>query len=337
MSAFYQFKMGLKANLALRENLESIQRHTKNKTLQKQFSKTCQALYKGKELSSCFKEAGFSDFICAMISVGQKSGRLIEVVEFIIMELKNTQKNHKILKKILLYPLFVSLVMVAVFLGITLFVLPQFESLFLGFNTNLPLASKSLLFMRSVVLDYGFFILVAVVVFLVLCVNLYNKSLAFKTKFSFFLLQIPFLGKVFYFYQTSQFLLGFYWLYKNNLELKEVLEIAIKSVTNVYLNQKLQGIYTGIARGMLIADSFEGSGVWDSLSLQLLHGAKDQEGFLEALEVILSLHQEELQNKSENLLSMMEPAKILVLGVLVLWLALVIFLPLWELPMHIKQ
>ena len=34
---------------------------------------------------------------------------------------------------------------------------------------------------------------------------------------------------------------------------------------------------------MLIADSFEGSGVWDSLSLQLLHGAKDQEGFLEAL------------------------------------------------------
>lgn len=337
LSAFYQFKMGLKANLALRENLESIQRHTKNKMLQKQFSKTCQALYKGKELSLCFKEAGFSDFICAMISVGQKSGRLIEVVEFIIIELKNTQKNHKILKKILLYPLFVSLVMVAVFLGITLFVLPQFESLFLGFNTNLPLASKSLLFMRSVVLDYGFFILVAVVVFLVLCINLYNKSLAFKTKFSFFLLQIPFLGKVFYFYQTSQFLLGFYWLYKNNLELKEVLEIAIKSVTNVYLNQKLQGIYTGIARGMLIADSFEGSGVWDSLSLQLLHGAKDQEGFLEALEVILSLHQEELQNKSENLLSMMEPAMILVLGVLVLWLALGIFLPLWELPMHIKQ
>ena len=156
------------------------------------------------------------------------------------MELKNTQKNHKILKKYAVSS-FCFFGNGGGVLGITLFVLPQFESLFLGFNTNLPLASKSLLFMRSVVLDYGFFILVAVVVFLVLCINLYNKSLAFKTKFSFFFAANTFFGESVLFYQTSQFLLGFYWLYKNNLELKEVLEIAIKSVTNVYLNQKLQG------------------------------------------------------------------------------------------------
>ena len=55
-----------------------------------------------------------------------------------------------------------------------------------------------------------------------------------------------------------------------------------------------------------------------------------------ALEVILALHQEELHNKSESLLAMMEPLMVFVLGILVLWLALGIFLPLWELPMQIK-
>ena len=121
------------------------------------------------------------------------------------------------------------------------------------------------------------------------------------------------------------------------MELKEVFEIAIKPLSNAYLKEKLEGIYPSLMRGVLIADSFEGSGVWDSLSLQLLHSAKDQEGFLESLEMILGLHQEELQDKSERLLAMMEPLVVLVLGVLVLWLALGIFLPLWELPMQIKR
>ncbi len=337
LGAFYQLKLGLRANVPLKEVLEGICKHTKNGYLKKQFLQVSNALYQGKELSLCFGEAGFSEFICAMIGIGQKSGRLAEAVEFVVLELKNQQKTQKILKKILLYPLFVVSVMVFVFLGITLFVLPQFESLFASFDSSLPLASRSLLFMRVLVLDYGVLILVVLGFGMWLLWKLYCANQKLQVKISSVFLKIPFLGRVLYFYQTSQFLLCFYWLYKSHLELKEVFEIAIKPLSNAYLKEKLEGIYPSLMRGVLIADSFEGSGVWDSLSLQLLHSAKDQEGFLESLEMILGLHQEELQDKSERLLAMMEPLVVLVLGVLVLWLALGIFLPLWELPMQIKR
>ncbi|MCL9819975.1 type II secretion system F family protein [Helicobacter colisuis] len=335
-SAFYQLKFGLKANLPLKEILENIQKYTKNNYLKMQFLKVSNSLHQGRELAACFREAGFSDFICAMIGIGQKSGRLVESVEFILLDLQNRQKNHKLLRKILFYPLFVVCVMVLVFLGITLFVLPQFESLFASLDSSLPLASQSLLFMRVLVLNYGVLILGVMILGLWLLRKLYCINNKFQAKISKWLLKIPFLGRVLYFYQTSQFLLCFYWLYKSNLELKIVLEIATKSLSNTYLKERLQEIYPSLMRGALIADSFEGSGVWDLLSVQLLHSAKDQAGFLEALEVILALHQEELQNKSESLLAMMEPLMVFVLGILVLWLALGIFLPLWELPMQIK-
>lgn len=336
LSAFYQLKLGLRANVPLKEVLEGICKHTKNRSLKMQFLGVSKALYQGKELSLCFREAGFSEFVCAMIGIGQKSGKLAEAVEFIVLELKGRQKIQKTLKKILLYPLFVVGLMILVFLGITLFVLPQFESLFVSLDSTLPLASRSLLFMRVLVLDYGVLILGILGLLAWILWKLYCLNQKFKIKVSRAVLKIPFLGSVLYFSQTSQFLLCFYWLYKSHLELKEVFGIATKPLSNAYLKERLEGIYPRLMRGVLIADGFEGSGVWDSLSLQLLHSAKDQEGFLESLEMILGLHQEELQDKSERLLSIMEPLVVLVLGILVLWLALGIFLPLWELPMQIK-
>lgn len=89
-------------------------------------------------------------------------------------------------------------------------------------------------------------------------------------------------------------------------------------------------------RGIPIAQAFSASGILDNLSVQLLCGAQNEEGFLESLEVLLELHQEELATHSETLLALIEPLMVLALGALVLWLALAIFLPLWELPMQIQ-
>ncbi|MBX7491555.1 type II secretion system F family protein, partial [Helicobacter turcicus] len=175
LGAFYALKLGLKAQLPLQILLENIQNHCRNKTLRLRFQKALFALNSGKNLAQSFKEAGFSDFICAMLLVGQKTNLLLEVVELVILRLKNTQKNQKILTKVMLYPSVVFFVMVCVFLGITLFVLPQFEVLFSGLDTQLPFVSWSLLFMREVALEFGVLVLGVFVVFCMGCFGLYKR------------------------------------------------------------------------------------------------------------------------------------------------------------------
>lgn len=294
------------------------------------------ALNSGKTLAQSFKEAGFSDFVCAMLLVGQKTNRLYATLELIILRLKNQQNNQKTLTKVLLYPSLVMLVMVGVFLGITLFVLPQFETLFGGIDAELPFVSWSLLFMRGIVLDYGLLSGIICVTLLIILSNIYKKFLIFKCRIDAMFLKIPFLGKVIYHFEMVQFLLSLFWLYQARIPLQETLEIATKSLHNAHLKQKASKIFSGIERGVEIKEAFSKSGMFEELGQQLLKSAHNEAGFLETLEILLELHKEELETHSQTLLASIEPLMILILGVLVLWLALGIFLPLWELPLQMQ-
>lgn len=335
LSAFYEFKLGLKARLPLQTLLENLQNHCKNKTLKIRFQKALLALNSGKNLAQSFKEAGFSDFICAMLLIGQKANLLLEVVELVILRLKNDQKNQKILTKVMLYPSVVFCVMVCVFLGVTLFVLPQFEVLFSGVDAELPFVSRSLLFMRGLVLDFGLltsgvFVLLSVIFFWA-----YKNMESLRWRVDFLLLKIPFLGWVLKDFERVQFLLSFFWLYRSKVPLQEVLEISIKALHNAYLKHKASGIFSKVSQGVEIKDAL--GVMFDGFGVQLLSATHNEAGFLESLEVLLELYQEELQTHSEALLGAIEPVMILVLGVLVLWLALGIFLPLWELPLQMQS
>ncbi|TLD82901.1 type II secretion system F family protein [Helicobacter sp. MIT 11-5569] len=335
LGAFYELKLGLKAQLPLQVLLENIQNHCKNKTLALRFQKALFALNSGKNLAQSFKEAGFSDFVCAMLLVGQKANLLQEVVDIVILRLKNQQKNQKILTKVMLYPSIVFFVMVCVFLGVTLFVLPQFEVLFSGIDTQLPFVSQSLLFMREVVLDYGVLSLALFGAFCIMLLSTYKKVESFKMRVDFLALKLPILGRVLYDFEMVQFLLSFFWLYRAGVSLKEALEIATKSLHNGYLQHKASGIFSVIAQGVEIKEAL--SVLFDGFGAQLLSGVHNEIGFLESLEVLLELYQEELKTHSEALLGAIEPLMILILGALVLWLALGIFLPLWELPLQMQN
>ena len=317
--------------------LENLSQHSQSKVLRERFLKALFALNSGKSLSLSFKEAGFSDFICVMMLVGQKADMLQNVVELIILRLKNTQKTQKTLTKVLLYPSMVMLLMVCVFLGVTLFVLPQFEVLFGGMEANLPFVSQSLLFMRAVVLDFGALSVLALCGLGLALWSAYKKVESFGLRVDSVILKIPFLGKVLYDVEMVQFLLSFFWLYRSGIALQEALEIAIKSLHNHALIKKASGIFNAIVRGVAIQEAFSASALFGALGTQILSGVHNEAGFLESLEVLLELYKDELETHSQTLLNSIEPMMILLLGGLVLWLALGIFLPLWELPLQMQK
>lgn len=337
INMFYHLKLALKANLSINEALNGIIDNTSNRTLKIKVQKILFGINSGKTIDRCFREANFSDFICSMISVGQKSGNIPVVLEFIISHLKNNQKNNKLLKKAISYPLFVLIVMICVFLGISLVVLPQFEALFLSIKGELPLASRSLLFIKNALVEYWVLILLAIISIYVTLHMCYRKHKTFKENISRAILKIPFLGVVIYHYELYIFFLSFYQLYKNKIHIKEALQTSIQSINNEYIKQQTKNIYKHINVGSSMQESFLKINIWDNLTKQLIKSSSDENGFLESIETILELHKDELENKSENLFTIIEPTMILLLGILVLWLALGIFLPLWELPTQTRM
>ncbi|MBX7546415.1 type II secretion system F family protein, partial [Helicobacter turcicus] len=184
-------------------------------------------------------------------------------------------------------------------------------------------------------LEFGVLVLGVFVVFCMGCFGLYKRIELLRRWIDFWVLKIPFLGRVLRDFERVQFLLSFFWLYRSKIPLQEALEISTKSLHNAYLAHKGSGIFNKVSQGVEIKEAlgvmFEGFGE------QLLSGTYNEIGFLESLEVLLELYEEEFQTHSEALLAAIEPLMVLALGVLVLWLALGIFLPLWELPLHIQD
>lgn len=336
IAAFYQLKLGFIARVPLQNILENICKSTKNATLRAQFEKAKENILLGENFGECFKKAKFPGFICAILEAAYKSGEMTKNLNFLILLLKTQNQNRKNALKLMLYPLFVILIMLLVVIGITLFVLPQFSSLFASLGADLPLITNLLLFTSNFILSYYFLIILFLIVFFIMLFALLkNKKVRYLWDKN--ILKIPLFGPALKYQQTSLFLMILKTLHENSVSLKNSFEIACSAVDNSFLRFNLELIFLNIANGLNISESFERSGLWDNLSLQIFSGfGNNDESFLEALNAAFELHKEEYEAKSALALKALEPISIVFLGLCALILALGIFLPLWELPMQMR-
>ncbi|PZT48249.1 hypothetical protein B6S12_04795 [Helicobacter valdiviensis] len=337
LNAFYQLSLSLRAKIPLEASLQSIIEHTNNKKLQQRFLQILYQLKGGKNLSNAFREVGFEAFICALMEVGEQNGKIEEMLNYAILSLKMQNKNKKALFRALFYPLFVVVVMIFVFLGIVLFVLPQFENLFIDLGANLPFATLSLLFIKALVLDYGLLSLALVGGGIFLITSAYKKLEKFANLIDCYLLKIPFLGEMIYYSQIHTFFVLFFYLSKSEVPIKKRLECASGAILNKELKRRLKLVYLEIEKGVSLSLAFKKSKVLNLQGESLMQSIKDGEGLLSALSIINELYGEILEDKTSLVIASLEPLAILFLGVLVLWLGLGIFLPLWELPMQLKS
>lgn len=336
IAAFYQLKLGFMAQIPLQNILENICKSTKNATLKAQFEKAKEGILLGENFGECFKKAQFSNFICAILEAAYKSGEMVKNLNFLILLLKTQNQNRKNALKLMLYPLFVILIMFCVMIGITLFVLPQFSSLFASMGADLPLITRLLLFTSSFIMSYYFLIILFLFIFLIIFFALL-KNEKFRYFWDKIILKIPLFGEALKYQQTSLFLMILKTLHENSVSLKNSFEIASSAVDNSFLRFNLKLIFLNIANGLNISESFKRSGLWDNLSLQIFSGfGNNDESFLEAINAAFELHKEEYEEKTALALKALEPISIVFLGLCALILALGIFLPLWELPMQMR-
>ncbi|CAM2896279.1 type II secretion system F family protein [Helicobacter burdigaliensis] len=337
LDAFYQLNLCLRAKIALEISLQSIIEHTKNQKLQQRFLSILFKIKEGKNLSSAFRETGFESFICALIEVGEQNGKIEEMLSYAILSLKLQNKNKKALFRALFYPFFVVIIMLLVFLGIVIFVLPEFENLFMDLGANLPTATLSLLFIKSLVIDYGFFSFVCMMGAFLLFKGAYLKIEKFANFIDFYMLKIPIFGEMIYYSQIHTFFVLFYYLTQSEVPIKKRLECASGAISNKYLKKRLEIVYLEIEKGISLSLAFKKAQVLNLQAQSLLHSIRDGKGLLSALSIINELYGEILEDKTSVVIASLEPLAILFLGVLVLWLGLGIFLPLWELPMQLKN
>lgn len=331
--SFRQIAFMLNSSIAITEVLEQCAKSASHPKITSMYEDILVALDQGSTLSKAFSRFALmiGELKIAMIEVGENSGNLPEVFELLAQEMEDRQKEVLEFKKKLFYPLMVFVCTLLAFGFLNAKVLPEFISLFEEMSINLPFSTKALIVSGDFFSKWGLVVLFLCVVGGLIGRRFFRISTIFKEKLHQFLLHLPFFGRIFLYKDLYFYFLGFYFCQKAGLDIKLCLKNAYSSVSNVFLKAQFHQVGIGIERGENLSNALCKIDIIDAMSVGLIVSG-EKSGNLEKMLQMCFMHYKNLYTQRlESFSRWLEPMMSIFVGLLVLWFALGILTPMWDL------
>jgi MSHA biogenesis protein MshG len=215
------------------------------------------------------------------------------------------------------------------------FVIPRFAQVFAQFNTTLPLPTRVMIGMNNLFQNYWYLVLLALVAIPILLTR-YIRTENGRLFWDRLKMRIPGFGRLFLIAALSRFAHTFVMLNKSGIPILQTLEITSTTINNVILSQSVEEIGRKVKEGRSLADAMKESGKFTPLVIQMV-GVGESSGTLDEMLVrITEYYDVELENAIKKMSTYIEPMLTLFLGVVVLFLALAVFLPWWNMAQLFK-
>lgn len=272
----------------------------------------------------------FSDLYIAVITSGEQTGRLGQVLERLANDLERSQSLKGKLLAASLYPAIVSLVAFAIVLFLLSYVVPQVANVFVSSHHSLPLLTVVMLAVSSFVKSY--WIVFILFVFIgTLALNSALKGAAFKQRFDAAWLKLPLIGKLSLGYNSARFASTLALLSGAGVPILKALETAAQTLSNESLKTHAQEALVLVREGAPLASALAQNARLPGM-LSMFARLGEQTGQLpEMLERAAHHLGTEVERKALNLATLLEPLLIVVMGVVVLLIVLAVMLPIIQL------
>lgn len=288
-------------------------------------------LHLGQNLSKAFESSNLhlSQSELTLIKISENTGNLSKTLLQIALLREKLNLSQKRFKKATHYPLLVLSALMGAFLFLMFFVVPQFEELFE--NSSLPLITRILLGGYEFLHHYLALLAFAFLAGIFLHILALKKSPNYALAVDFSLLKIPLLSRFILYHQHYHFFMIFALLLKSGVKLSLAFDLASSGVSNGFLRFKFSQIALFLEQGLELSGAFARAKIFDELVISLLSTAMKSARLDLLSEEIANFYAQRQEGLLERFLTLLEPLMTLLVGILVLFLALGLFLPLWEL------
>ncbi len=325
-----QLRTVIRAGVPLISGLKALEEQTNSRKLKRVIKKVWQDLDRGESFSDALSghEGVFSDLYVSMVKAGEIGGVLDEVLERLAQLLEFQMKTRETFKSAMRYPAMVVGAITIAFCVLVTFVIPKFSLLFKGSTMKLPLPTRILLGLNELVQAFGVYLLGGVIG---ICIAgyIYTRTRQGKLLRDHLMLKLPIVGHILLKICMSRFAYVQENLIRAGVPIVTALEIVARTVGNLVIAKKVIEISQKIEKGKGITKPMKDSGIFPPLVLHLIATGEDT-GSLEEMLREVSLHYDsEVSYSLARLSSWIEPILITVLGGMVLFIALAVFLPWW--------
>jgi general secretion pathway protein F len=268
----------------------------------------------------------FPDVYCSLISAGEQSGSLANVMTKLADYSDKTRELTSKILMALLYPIIITIVAIVMIIALLVYVVPQVVKVFESSKQELPLLTKILIATSNGLRSYGWILLILIVVGIFSIFRLL-KNHEFKLKFHRRLLEIPVAGRLLINMDVARFTHTLSLLLASGVPMIAALEASRDTLNNYMMKNAVTRALKAVQEGVPLAVALGNEKAFPPVVIHLI-ASGEKSGTLDHLLEQAGSHQElELSHRSQLLTGILEPALILFMGGVVLMIVIAILLP----------
>ncbi|UMZ11202.1 type II secretion system F family protein [Pseudomonas sp. MPFS] len=273
----------------------------------------------------------FDPLYCNLVEAGEQAGALDTLLERIATYQEKSERLKARLKKAMVYPLAVIGVALIVSSILLLKVVPQFQSLFAGFNAELPWLTQKVIGLSYFLQQHGGTSLAA-------CLGLglggrllYRRSARLRDHLDAGLLRLPLGGALLHKSAVARMARTLATTFAAGVPLVQALESVAGASGNHIHRRAMERIRLQVEGGMQLNFAMRASGVFPDMAIQMTAIGEESGTLDHLLEKVAAHYEAEVDNLVDSLTSLMEPLIMVILGSIVAALVLAMYLPIFQL------
>ena len=286
---------------------------------------------KGNSIKESFENTkAFSSFYISMISAGEVSGNLDDIMDKLATYYDKENKLRNKIISILIYPTVLMITMIVCFVFILVFLIPNFEGIYADNNVKMPGLTKILIFLSHLLRDDLLLIMIGNLFLIGGLIYIKRNNKKFNEAINKLIFKLPVIKTYMKLIVSNKFIKALSVLISSGVQIVDSIEISAKVMSNEYIYEKICKSNEYIKKGNSIGDSLKNVEELPSLLLSMIVIGEESGNLDTVLNTLTDYYENELDSKMEIGTKYFENFITLFIGILVGVVVISMMLPMFD-------
>ena len=321
----------INAGLSLNQALRILAQQTKSPKFKKIINQVEIDVSQGEQFSESLKKYPkiFNELYTNMIDVGEAGGNLSEVLNTLAEQMK---KNHELISRVrgaMMYPAVIVTAMVGIGILMMIMVVPKLNEVFEELKVELPLSTRIIMFTSNFLKD-NIIIGIVIIIFLILITKLTIRNKRIKRTLHGAYLHFPIFGSLIRKINSARLARTLSSLIDSGVAITKSLEVVAGTLSNIHFKEALLNSAKEIQKGKKLSDSLNKyKNLYAPMVIQMIGVGEETGSLSDILKNLADFYEEEIDNITKNMSSVLEPIIMVFIGAAVGFFAVSMIQPMY--------
>jgi type IV pilus assembly protein PilC len=328
----FQLEQLTSAGVPMLEGLNDLRESTQNPYFQKVLGALAGEVEGGKMLSQALAEHPdvFDEVFVNLVAAGEQTGQLSTVFDNLSNTLKWQDELLSQTKRLLAYPLFVFVVVMAAVTFLMVYLVPEMVKFLNSLGQELPLNTRILIFVSNAFVNFWWLFLSLPIIVIAGLAAYVRQSTDARYKYDYIKLKLPLTGEILQKIIMARFARYFALMYQTGIPVLDAIKTCEKIVGNRVVADALSRAHSQINAGDSMSESFQNAGLFPPLVVRMIKVGENTGALDKSLLNVSYFYDRDVNEMMQKMLKLLEPALTVVLGLILAFIMMSVLGPVYD-------